>query len=66
MLLRVEQNSTREHAAKIKAWPSRLRVRHEANNRTLEKVIILRSPKIEAGIIIGNDVTNEKRTDIWL
>jgi hypothetical protein len=43
-----------------------LGVRLQANILTMEKLFILTIPQKDARMIIGNDVTNEKRTGMWL
>jgi hypothetical protein len=56
----------REHALKIKAGTFWLGVRLEADILTQEKLLILTISKKDAGMVIGNDVTNEKRTGMLL
>jgi hypothetical protein len=43
-----------------------LRVRLEADILILKKLLIFTIPQKDAGMVIENDVTNEKRTGTWL
>jgi hypothetical protein len=43
-----------------------LGVRLEADILTLKKLLIFTIPQKDAGMVIGNDVTSEKRTGTWL
>jgi hypothetical protein len=43
-----------------------LGVGFEADILTLEKFLILKIPQKDAGMVIGRDVINEKRTGMWL
>jgi hypothetical protein len=44
---------------KIKAWPSRLGIEHQADNLILEEMIMLRTPKREAKAKLN--VLNKKK-----